>query len=484
MIESMYQSNAGNLRRSWLTLRRAMLIAQMMGLYRGELSPSLVMLDPGTRNRINPEHMWFRIVQSDRYLSLMLGLPQGSIDDSFATPMALDGCTGREVMERIESVAAGRILQRNHTDILDLDATRDIDKLLREASSSMPAQWWLNPDFISTANDEGVALRETVRIMDHFVHYNLLAHLHLPYMLHFSADEKYDYSKIMAVNASRELLMRFVSFHKFNKSHIHCRGIDFFAFIASTTLCLAHIDSHHRRRDGMDADSRVVFAFLAHQRLGDRGLMERALETMQQMASRDIVTSRIGHILRHLLAIEADAEDGGIYCTSSTSEESKEELECGEVSDSGNVLRIYVPYFGTVKVERSGVSKTVSRMPEASSLGLPDSRGMSRLTPHQQGGYNKLLSTENLRACEAAGTQPVNADFHAISSDIDRLLPSPGSAPTAENHGFLHDFHVSGAENSQQLLGPELVASVDDWALQGVDIALFDSLIRGSDSDS
>ena len=33
MIESMYQNNAGKLRRAWLAGRRAMMLAQMMGVY-------------------------------------------------------------------------------------------------------------------------------------------------------------------------------------------------------------------------------------------------------------------------------------------------------------------------------------------------------------------------------------------------------------------------------------------------------------------
>ena len=95
MIESMYQNNAGNLRQAWLTNRRAMAIAQMMGLHLGKSTFSDV-IDVKIRDRIAPEYMWFRLVTSDRYLSLILGLPQGSRDNRFATPKALESCEPME----------------------------------------------------------------------------------------------------------------------------------------------------------------------------------------------------------------------------------------------------------------------------------------------------------------------------------------------------------------------------------------------------
>jgi hypothetical protein len=109
MIESMYLNDAGNLRRAWLTNRKAMAVAQMMGLHTGTRSPWII-LDTETRERINTDYMWFRIVLSDRYLSLMLGLPQGSQESVFARPEALSSCAPVERLERLESIAGGLIL--------------------------------------------------------------------------------------------------------------------------------------------------------------------------------------------------------------------------------------------------------------------------------------------------------------------------------------------------------------------------------------
>ncbi len=50
--------------------------------------------------------------------------------------------------------------------------------------------------------------------------------------------------------------------------------MDFYGATACMTLCLAHLDGH---RSGSSS-------FLAHQRLGDRGMMEDVLVRMSQIA--------------------------------------------------------------------------------------------------------------------------------------------------------------------------------------------------------
>ncbi|KAF2799374.1 hypothetical protein K505DRAFT_371004 [Melanomma pulvis-pyrius CBS 109.77] len=452
MRESMYQNDAGNLRRAWLSMRRAMVMAQMMGLHRGVSSPSLKMLE--LESSINPEHMWFRLVQSDRYLSLMLGLPQGSLDNSFANSKTLDGCTPIERLERIDTVAGGCILQRNgvdlhHTDLHHYAVTREIDKMLQKAEASMPAQWWLAPNLTSNVGEID-DFRNMIHITDQFAHYHLLTQLHLPYMMRSSTDHKYDYNKITAINASRELLARFVSC--FNPAASYCRGVDFIAFIASTVLCLAHINACHQPDGGNDDN---VFNFLAHQRLNDRGIMERVLESMESMArtSNDVIASNIAAILRPLLAIEADVAIGGSYSTSAFSGGDDEKLECsGNITDGGNVLRIYIPYFGTIKIERGTVSKLSERQEE-----------------HEE----QPLAAANCPVGYQVGGQSINPDWEAVPSHLDPLMVAPQQSTSAaknSDHGAL----------DAQLLVPGLAAGVDDWALQGVDMALFDNLMRGT----
>ena len=492
-IESMYHNNAGNLRRSWVTMRRAMLVAQMMDLHRGGNPPSMKTLE--TRTCIRSEHIWFRLVQSDRYLSLMLGLPQGAREDSFfATANALEVCTPTERLQRIDCVVAGRILQRNEADINDLAETQEIDNLLRKALMTMPPQWWLTPNLAFSASDQMEHFHETIRIMDQFTHYHLVARLHLPYLLRSSTDRKYEYSKITAVNASREVLARFVAFRSFNPISSYCRGIDFLAFIASTTLCLAHIEAHrHGQVFPGRGDDEFLSNSLAHQRPSDRGMMERALESIEHMAkaSIDLIASKIAIIFRHLLVIEAGAADGSSYIASSASGE--DGLECsGQLSDGGNVLRIYVPSFGTIKIEHGGVSRSVLTMPSqevpaTSVLEVPptDPGGLFSTSPllgRQDKHARQPLNMLDCPTRYSIGDQSVNPEWQPVPLNFGSLGPPQHSASEGGKRS-ISSFYGDDVQVTQPfVLG--LDRGAEDWALQGVDTALFDSLVRGSELDA
>ncbi|KAH8590953.1 hypothetical protein B0O99DRAFT_654633 [Bisporella sp. PMI_857] len=487
MIEGMYLNNAGNLRRAWLTNRRAMVMAQMMGLHTGASSASMT-LEAETRDRIDPDYMWFRLVCSDRYLSLMLGLPQGSLENVFASPKALDGCIALERMERIEVMAGGLILQRNSTERTDLAATYRVDKMLQEAAALMPPQWWLmTPDLTAIASNDAKAFEETIRLTNQFAHHHLLVQLHLPYMmLPSSADASYDYSKMTAANASRAIVTKFVSFRNSILATAYCRGIDFITFIASTTLCLSHIEAHRQykcnRGKGVG-----VFQPLQHQRLSDRGLLERTLELMETMAQRE-------HDVP-LLAIENNSAKGAYYHTSASSEfDNQEPQRLGKTGQDFDILYIQIPYFGTIKIERrpaiSHTAKSAQTLSEewlwnasdshatdASLVVLCDPPSRADREQHKE-QQEEMTSATCPLGYEISITQPANADWQVVPSYVDSpdTLPQFGSANWDQS---LSSFDTSGAQEAH-LLVPGLAAGPQDWALQGVEMALFNNLTQGS----
>lgn len=459
MIESMYLNNAGSLRRAWLINRRAMTTAQMMGLHTGTCSPRMF-LENKTRDRINPNYMWFRLVVSDRYLSLMLGLPQGSLENIFANLEAPDSCAAVERLERMESAAASLILQRNSAERTDLAATHKIDKMLQEAAALMPPQWWLmTPDLTSIAGSDAKAFEESVRLTNQFAYHHLLVQLHLPYMMLTSSTESsYDYSKMTAAGASRTIISQYVSFRNSFLATAYCRGIDFIAFIASTTLCLAHIEA--RRQSRADTGKGVsVFQSLQHQRLNDRGLLERTLEAMETMAQNhnDVVAKKASSILRPLLAIEDNSFSGGCYHVCASSEADKQDSQCiGDTTEIFHALHIQIPYFGTIQIEHRPI--------------LPDT-----IRPVQVVSDGEMGSTARSAGYEISTAQPVNADWQAVSSSFESGLVNGDQE--------LSSFDANGAQETY-LLVPGLAADVDDWALQGVDMALFGALTHGSADSS
>ncbi|KAK6361030.1 hypothetical protein TWF730_007145 [Orbilia blumenaviensis] len=477
MIESMYLNNAGNLRAAWLKNRRAMGLAQMIRLDSNEISWPIMRLDKATENRIDPKYMWFRLVVSDRYLSMMLGLPQGTAENSFACPSILNECTALERMERLEAVAVGLILQRNSTTKkrTDLASTYEIDTMIREAAALMPSQWWLPSLNLSAISRNGVeALEESVRLTAQFAHYHTLVQLHLPYILLQSTPElNYDYNKMVAANSSREVLQRFVAFCTSSPAPAYCRGIDFVAFIASTTLCLAHMEAV--RPSGTNL-TYTTFHSIKHQRLSDRGLLERVLEIMEEMAStnNDAVSRQISRILRPLLAIENNSRKGGHYnisiCTNSASLESR---YVNTVGEDVHGVYIQIPYLGTVQIEHraevSGQSDTDAQMDIIIAGSSFETSQPARAIHHSVARDRSV--TPHLTPNDHITNQAVDADFEAM-----KVLQE--SSEIASQNDILTGFGLADSGDRYSLF-PSLEVNLNDWTLQGVDIALFNSLIPG-----
>ena len=432
LIESIYHNNEGNLRRAWICLRRALTIAQVLGLQLSH-SPSTKALKPNTKT--SQEHLWFHLIQMDRYLSLMLGLPQCVSKSHFATPDALTACTPTERLQRLDCAAAGLILERNEAEIEDKAAVQEIDRLLRDAAASVPSQRWMIPSLAPASGDNIESSNDINRLFDQFAHYHLVVRLHLPYFLRDSAIGKHEYSQTTVVNASRDILVRYVAFHSSNLAQSYCRGIDLLMFLACTMLCLAHMNAHRRNFVHTNKTGELsAFGFLAHQRPADRGMMEYALEKMHLMAQDfgDMMASRIASVVQHLLKIEGDSANGGKYNASASTNDGEQLETVGRLSDEGNVLHIHVPSFGPIKIERDGTLKTDLAM----SSTLEDSHPPRSVQ------------------------QPIHPPARMSQS----------SFPLSEDQNELFLSSVDfGAE---------------DWTLQGVDTALFDSLIRGGDLDA
>ncbi|KAK1723629.1 uncharacterized protein BDZ83DRAFT_625649 [Colletotrichum acutatum] len=340
MLEGLYENYAGNLRVSWLAARRGVAIAQMLGLSRGIKPRSLV------GSIIEPNDFWFRLVQFDRYLSLMLGLPQSAFEDVYARPDTLEECLPLDRFLRLCTVACGRLLQRDPSEVYDHGKAQNIDKLLQEASTVMPAQWWVAPNL---ASEKGhlEKIRETLRFNDHFMYYHLLLQLHFPNILRPISE----HDKATAVTASREILSRFLSFRATRPARFYCRGVDLIAFLSCTALSLAHICDAPQ-----DTTDKRSFYFSAHQRLSDRGMVEQALVMMQKLVDQynDEIATRVATLLRHLLRIQDDMVLGVRYKVAFSSETFLDD-DLGyrvKLTDQDTVLNICLPHFWVIRIEK------------------------------------------------------------------------------------------------------------------------------------
>ncbi|KAL4868838.1 hypothetical protein BDV12DRAFT_185569 [Aspergillus spectabilis] len=483
MLESLYQVNIGNLRRSWVAGRRAMSVAQLMGFHRSDNQTLYKALDPKTK--YNPQLMWLRIIILDRHLCLLLGLPQGCTDYSVAseTRLANDCPMGR--LEHLHCVIMSRILERNASkpSCRDLATTRAIDLELQKAAGSLPSKWWLVPKLDIASTDLQAVFWDTRRLVLQISHYNLLNQLHLPYVLRpSSAESKYEYSRITCVNASREVLSRYISLRSFNRIAYSCRTVDFLALMAAMALLLAHMDSH---RDGAEN-------LLANQYLGDRGMIEQVQEHMNEInrLNSDELSAQSADLLAALLAVDMEKWNGRVSVREAGSEGMLQQDGMGQEEEG--VVRVHIPYFGIIRIVREVPTKR-----QAATTG-------TMMAP-----VDRFATTSNsepqLRLSSL--THPSSSVPHLSTLTSTNNTPNPLSfhvADTAACHEFTASFAHQHPHHQQQQQYqnafsdpglsltpspltqggyPELAAGGEDWTFQGVDMAFFESIMRNVGGD-
>ena len=452
VLEGAYHINAGNLRRAWLCARRAMSIAQLMGLQRK--SPrQLNILDPTSQTSCSV--IWFHIVYVERYLSLLLGAPSSVTDNMFATEENMTGATSTNKLDRIHAVISGLIIDRNETQSYDdLATSQTIDLHLQKASRSVSPEWWLTPEFHQRMDAPGV-IASTLRAQTQVIHYSLLNMLHLPHMLRSASEPRYAYSKTACVHASREILHRFISFRTFIRVAHCCRLVDFCAFMAALALLLAHISSDKNPGDDLTSQS-----------LNDRQLIEKAMESMDELnrVNGDELSKQTAEVTRILLRMELESSTmaTGAYNVTRVDSEANSENE-------DHRLRLNIPYFGTVSISRNGPV-------------LPQTRSYIKTAAFQ--GSSGLDTEVNPSTNLSNIVGSFSPGFY-ISQVNQGSRSSPAQCSTNDTHhtlaqpftGFLGNFQ------DQDLPLPDLFAETDNWAFQGVDTTFFNTFLSSENAN-
>ena len=313
VLQGIFQINGGNPRRAWLTFRRALNVAQLMGLHKRDTAI------PGGRET------WFQIVQADRYLGLLLGLPCGSADDEFGPEETFQNpdLSAKErdsLFTRKLCQISGKIIERNSNDnIQAYAATQEIEESLEEIAKELPASWWAIPTSLPDGHANKVA--ETFdRLMIHIWYFQLEALAHLPFMLRAATERRFEYSKFSCLKASREMIYRYLALRQVENSSFCCKVIDFGALVATVILLLGLLEVP------LASESRETM----EEKQSDRGLVQAVMALMVELEtmSGDVVAKQCGNVIQTLLAAESPAGPNG-----------------------GN-LRLMIPYFGTINIVR------------------------------------------------------------------------------------------------------------------------------------
>jgi hypothetical protein len=454
VMECFYHINSGNMRRAWLTIRRAVTAAQLLCLHR----PSRYRFSRLSHQRVpDPEAMWSRVVCTERVLSLLLGLPTSTNDVTFTESTGLQAASSTSLPALLAPLIA-RVLQRNQLDLSQqaLDMTDEIDQELIGIAERMTPSFWQPPAFEGLVKHSREALRESRRAFDHMCYYVLVIQLHLPHMLCPSNVSQRLYSKIACVNASRDILTREIAVRTFDPMTACWRMNDFLALIAGMTLMLAHAVSHCGQ-----GSQRL----LTHQRLGDRAIVEQALDCMKSISEmhEDVLAVRIAALLKDLLMIEEEAA----HASRDSLRGRHDKHNDGEGERSMLIMR--VPYVGAIKLSRQGISAVpLTNMEQDEDCHRDVSIG----------GIGSI-KTNNMRPSHSDRTRTTSGVVHP------RVPAVPQSDTVKDYQTVAHDDYLTFDDNElfpdQAEMFPAAAAGLDDWVFQGMDTAFFDTLLRGNE---
>ncbi|KAG9912466.1 hypothetical protein KCU94_g35, partial [Aureobasidium melanogenum] len=195
ILEAFYHTDSGDIRKAWITMRRAVMAAQLLGLHRRGHCRYKVIDD---RNVVDPETIWSSIVYMERVVSLLSGLPTSTDNIILIRKGAADNTSNDCGLLTDLGNVAGKILERNQIELpqLALDITKNIDDELLRISTNLSPAFWRPTGFSGLAQDSSHAFDEIRRVFDHSSYYTLVIQLHMPHMLCPSHSTQRMYSKM------------------------------------------------------------------------------------------------------------------------------------------------------------------------------------------------------------------------------------------------------------------------------------------------
>lgn len=337
LLDSLYFNVAGNLKRSWFANRRAMSIGQLCRIDHDQN------IEKGSI-----KSLWSRLLQMDSYLSLVLGLTPYLRTDYHESPSNTLCCSPLERIQDIHCTVASYILEPNPAKRTDIyEATMRCDRLLQEATRLMPPDWWVIPSSGINIYDKPEALR----VLSLTTHSYMILRTHLQNFLNPSSDRLYDYSRISATNASRDIVSLYLSFRSSSITGSYCSGMDLLAFTACLVLSIAQIKSSCER----SLNEIGAFAYLVHRRPADRDLLERTINIMESASHQDVPASTLC-ALKRICDVEANANTGSYYIIDLQSEKNRDYES--RICDDDNSLLILSPIFGTIQFKQVDILNT------------------------------------------------------------------------------------------------------------------------------
>ncbi|ORY04136.1 hypothetical protein BCR34DRAFT_591337 [Clohesyomyces aquaticus] len=282
-----YHLNSGNLRQSWLVIRRAMNLAHLMGFHRIITQP-----DPNSPAETieAAKFTWRTFVDADRYLGLHLRLPFASEEypcPGNAHPALMHRCKLASISQSISE------LDREVTSQTYVQALA-LDEKLEGYMKDMSKDFWDVPNVPSTARSpESAEVIE--RLIVQIWHFELKIFVHLPFLLRAPQETRYEYSKITALQASRNVILRWFALRNSGITQACCRVAELGVFIATVTMTLNILTE-------MATKSKIE---VQKTRGGDFAMVCRVIGELEKLAkssTREKIASHSATVIKRLLS--------------------------------------------------------------------------------------------------------------------------------------------------------------------------------------
>jgi hypothetical protein len=354
ILQSCYYITLGDTRMAWTAQCRAIKIARAISIQQ-----------QAEMGNERAEHIWFRLVYSDRFMALMLGIPFAITEKIAFWETQLQNSTSSQKLECLHVAIAGRIVTRNvqiqqsesHREELNgckigyshYSETKDIDEQLKKSAKVLPPTWWLTYSRTKT-NSENNSVERTAKLLVQLHQHYLIILLHQPYLIRLltcthasdSIEQNavdFTYSKLAVASASHEGLLRYLAIRELHQSPTY-RPTDDKMYACAIALLFAHLDGHRHGSANV----------LDHQRNRDLGLISESIDMMEKVstANNDPRGLVLFQILKNFMTIEDAAAEGSTYLawrdkSTQASDDSQESL----TEDS---LSLWIPYFGKIHI--------------------------------------------------------------------------------------------------------------------------------------
>ncbi|EUC34211.1 hypothetical protein COCCADRAFT_25600 [Bipolaris zeicola 26-R-13] len=282
LLLAFYHLTNASLRQSWLVVRRGLNLAHLMGFQRIITQEDQ---KPPIPTVTNAKGIWRSFVDVDLYLCLHLRLPFGA--ENYPVPADADShLQHRAKLNEITKQVAEldrEVSPQGYSAALKLD--EKLEMYMRE----MPKEFWEVPNIPPTARSpESSAALE--RLIVQMFHFETRMFIHLPYLLRAQQDKRYDYSKVTALHASRNLLMRWFALRNANMTQACYRLAETAVFIAAVTLTLdIVIDLSSKDKMEVQQTKGTDFAMICRL-IGEMEKLAKAGGTREKIAARSAIT--------------------------------------------------------------------------------------------------------------------------------------------------------------------------------------------------